>query len=128
MECIFSAELTHFWNFKLGTFDDKVGNGADLSPSSSINLAYDRNNVYAGALSLNKGYAVIPSDIYFNSEFSIAVWVKPVNTYATDSWSRIVEFGRGVTSDNIILMFNDDRDGHFYLNFYLFIYFIYLKF
>ncbi len=112
--------MTNFWSFDSGSYNDKVGNGGKLSLSDKIQFTYDHNCCgNKGALDLNTGYAVIPPDIYFNSEFSIAVWVCPVSSRSADSWSRIVEFGRGVTSDNIILMFNDDRDGHFYPNFYV---------
>ena len=62
---------------------------------------------YVWFLYFNRGYASIPTGVYFNSEFSIVTRIRIGSTSNTDKWSRIIEFGAGKTLDNIILTLND---------------------
>ena len=73
-----------------------------MTTGSLYNLGNDRNNLYMDALQLNYGYMVLPSDVYFNSPFTIAAWVYPQNL---QSWARLVDIGNGQANDNIVFGF-----------------------
>ncbi len=92
--------LTNYWPFVYGTMRDVIGS-ADMTQGSSTSFVADRFGNVNSALALNGGWTQAPPGVYFNSpEFTISVWVNPSNV--GDS-SRIIDFGNGQASDNIIL-------------------------
>ena len=66
---------------------DSVGNSA--MTSSQILYTYDRTGKSNSALNMNKGTPGVPSGTYFNSNFTISVWIK-ANTLS--QWIRILDF------------------------------------
>ncbi|MBL7975867.1 MAG: choice-of-anchor D domain-containing protein, partial [Candidatus Kapabacteria bacterium] len=45
-------------------------------------------------------YASLPSGVYFNGSFTIEAWVYPKQM---SNWSRIIDFGNGAGSNNVLL-------------------------
>ena len=66
-------------------------------------LTTDRFGNPDSALLLNKGYASVPSGIYFDPAtggFTFMAWVK---FFTVTDWNRIFDFGNGPSADNILL-------------------------
>ncbi len=81
---------THYWPIINGTMYDCIG-GKDMMPGSLYTFSNDRNILSGGSLDFTQGgYTKFPPGVYFNSSFSISVWVKS-KSHAW--WSRIVDFG-----------------------------------
>jgi len=79
---------------------DSVG-GADMTQGSLTTFAADRFGNPNAALNLNGGWTRVASGVYFNTpEFSISVWVYPINV--TSISARIIDFGNGDSADNIL--------------------------
>ena len=72
---------------------------------------------YNSCMPINYGYLNIPSGTYFNTEFTVSAWVQPIDI--TDTYTRILEFGTGKSSNNVILMFNADSTSQLYPRFYV---------
>ena len=78
---------------------------AHMIQGKFISFTLDRFGKSNSALALNGGWAQVPSGIYFDSpEFTISVWVYPQKV---GDWSRIIDFGNGPLSDNIIFALSD---------------------
>jgi hypothetical protein len=78
-----------------------VTGGADMQQGSATTFTSDRFGNVNSALSLNGGWTQVMSGIYFNTiQFSISAWVYPQNV---GIWSRVIDFGNGIASDNIFL-------------------------
>jgi len=83
---------------------DVVG-GDEMTQGNLTSFVGDRFCNPNSALALNGGWTQVPSGIYFDSsEFTISVWIYPLNV---GSWSRIIDFGNGPGSENIIFSFSD---------------------
>ena len=68
---------------------------------ASTTFTTDRFGVANSALSLNKGYTILPSQIYFDTpQFSVSVWVYYL---ATDGWARFIDMGNGCNLEEIEL-------------------------
>jgi hypothetical protein len=84
---------------------------------ANANLTADRFGKLNSALRLNQGYAQLPQGVYFNGEFSLMAWVKPRST--TEHFPRVIEFGNGAGTDNIIFSYSYANSFiplvHFYL-------------
>jgi hypothetical protein len=92
--------LTHYWPFENGTMRDAIGS-AHMAQGSSTSFFADRFGNVNSALALNGGWTQVPAGVYFDSiEFTISVWVYPSNV---GLHSRIIDFGNGLDSDNIVL-------------------------
>jgi hypothetical protein len=79
---------------------DSVG-GADMTQGSLTTFAADRFGNPNAALNLNGGWTRVASGVYFNTpEFSISVWVYPINIISSSA--RIIDFGNGQNADNIL--------------------------
>jgi hypothetical protein len=48
---------------------------------------------------LNTGHFIAPDGVYFTGDYTIAAWV---NVRAFNHWSRIIDFGNGPDSNNVI--------------------------
>ena len=46
-----------------------------------------------------QNYAYLPSGTYFSGDFTIECWVKPT---AYSNWSRVIDFGNGAGSNNVL--------------------------
>ena len=53
-------------------------------------------------------YATLPSGVYFNGDFTIEAWVYPT---AFSNWSRIIDFGNGAGSNNVLLAYTYSSSG-----------------
>ncbi len=65
---------------------------------------------YGVALSFDgtNDYVSLPSGVYFNGDFTIECWVYPRN-FA--NWARIIDFGNGAGSDNVLLSYTYGTSG-----------------
>ena len=75
---------------------------ADMTQGTPLTtFVSDRFGNPSSALSLNGGYTQVPAGIYFNSpQFSISAWVYPLSVI---NYARVVDFGNGANSNNILL-------------------------
>ena len=99
-----SDGLVHYWPFTPFNTNDILGFN-DLIQESSILLTKDRNGIEYSALDLNSGFIRISEDVYFNSSFTISVWVYPSRVGLN---ARVIDFGNGQNNDNVLLSFSDD--------------------
>jgi hypothetical protein len=82
--------------------------------SGGANATFDSNPaiVNNGSVSIDfAGYnwATMPADIYFKQDFTITAWIR-LHSYA--NWERIIDFGNGAGSNNILLAPSDGTSGH----------------
>ncbi len=83
----------------MSNLTDIVG-GANMSGGSNYSFTYDRFcNAYS-AIYFNVGFLQVPSGVYFSGDFTITTWIYLL---AYESYSRIIDFGNGGPSDNVIL-------------------------
>ena len=79
---------------------DTVGVAHMLQGTGTL-FTTDRFGVINSALNLNGGFTYVPAGIYFNSpQFTISAWVYPLQV---GTWSRLIDFGNGYPSNNIII-------------------------
>ena len=52
------------------------------------------------AVYLNQGYFIAPEGVYFSGDHTVSVWIKVIDF---ESNARIIDFGNGQSSDNIVL-------------------------
>ena len=101
---------------------DCVG-GAHMTPGPYSTFASNRNGTSIDAINLNGSYTNFPPGIYFNSAFTISVWVYPIKC---QSYAKIADFGTGQDTYNIILGFSTNSvyqlDVYFYTNGYIKVY------
>ena len=113
--------LKYFWRFQDQSLVDSIASvemtvGKEIDTTSSLNI--DHNIVTNGSVRLGGGYLRIPSGDYFeNSQFTIAFWVRPSAENAKNA--RILEFGNGKLSKNIILTINYNSGDNYYPGFYI---------
>ena len=96
----FASDLTNYWPISSLSPSDFVG-GLDMTSSNAFVYLSDRKGVNNEALNINGRAKALPNAVYFNSEFTISVWVK---TTTSQSWARIFEVGQGAPNDNVILV------------------------
>jgi hypothetical protein len=93
--------LTHHWPISNCNMSDAVGT-SHMSQGNFTNFTADRFGNLSSALALNGGWTKTPQGIYFSPpEFSISVWILPQEIGS--GFVRILDFGNGPSSDNIIL-------------------------
>jgi hypothetical protein len=68
------------------------------------------NNGVTNALDFDgvDDYISLPPAVYFNGDFTIECWVYPKSF---PNWARIIDFGNGVGSDNILLAYTYGTSG-----------------
>jgi hypothetical protein len=82
----------------MSNLTDIVG-GANMYGGSSYSFTYDRFcNAYS-AIYFNVGFLQVPSGVYFSGDFTITAWIYLL---AYQSHSRIIDFGNGAASDNVV--------------------------
>jgi hypothetical protein len=80
---------------------DVVGT-SHMRQGNFTNFTADRFGKLSSALALNGGWTEIPQGVYFDTpEFTISVWIWPQQI--DSGYVRIIDFGNGPSSDNIIL-------------------------
>jgi hypothetical protein len=91
--------MTHCWPFWSSTMLDEIG-GAHMTQGSATTFVADRFGNANAALNLNGGWTRVPSGIYFNTPaFTISTWIYP---QTIGSWARLVDFGNGAYSNNVV--------------------------
>jgi len=76
-------------------------NGAEIFPTNSSNtnaLDFDGTDDYVS----------LPAGVYFNGDFTIECWVYPKSF---PNWARIIDFGNGAGSDNVLLSYTYGTSG-----------------
>jgi len=107
--------LQNFWSFD-NTLADTVSK-CDLKIELNGALDTDRFGKVSSALFLNNGYATAPPGIYFDPAtggFTVMSWIKIASTGPS---LRIIDFGNGAESDNIMFGLLADSSkmyGHYY--------------
>ena len=81
--------------------DDIGKNNIFYIPLNTYFYTFDRLNNPVSAIYLKNSFFQFPSDIYFNSDFTIILWfsLKELN----QQYLSFVDFGNGVDSDNIVI-------------------------
>jgi len=98
--------LTHYWPICNGDMSDQISTAHMKQGYDQASFIEDRFGNKNSSLQLNGGWTYVPSGIYFNtSEFSFAVWVYPMGV---DKFARVIDFGNGAPSDNIVLSFSSN--------------------
>ena len=67
---------------------------------------------FPSALNFNtslQNYAALPSAVYFSGDFTIECWVYLT---ATTNWSRIIDFGNGASSNNVLFSTSTGTSGN----------------
>ena len=75
-------------------------NGAVISPASGNTNALDFDG--------SDDYISLPAAVYFNGDFTIECWVYP-KSFA--NWARIIDFGNGAGSNNVLLAYTYGTSG-----------------
>ena len=100
--------MTRYWTF-CGNYDDTVGTANGYGGSNAY-LTSDRFGVALSALDLSTGYIQIPSGVYFNGDYTVTAWVY-IRSF--NAWSRIIEVGNGLGSDNVLFALSKSTSGRF---------------
>ena len=82
------------------------------TPLANSSNAQFVNNSY---LWLNNGFVTAPSNVYFNGDFSVSVWIKVINF---GTWQRIFDFGNGPSSDNVLIT-TSNNNGYIFFCFFV---------
>ena len=69
----------------------------------NASLTTDRFNKPDSAISLVSGYYKLPPRVYFNSSYSLLIWLK---LKQITNWARILEVSNGAPNDNLVFGFN----------------------
>ena len=75
-------------------------NGAVISPASGNTNALDFDG--------SDDYISLPAAVYFNGDFTIECWVYP---RSFGNWARIIDFGNGAGSNNVLLSYTYGTSG-----------------
>ena len=96
--------LTHYWPITDCNMNDLIGN-ANMTQGANTTFVSDRFGNENSALNLNGGWTQVPPGIYFNSpQFTITAWVYP---QSLDYFARLIDFGNGAPSDNIMFILSN---------------------
>jgi hypothetical protein len=79
--------------------------------------AQAQGNVFSNALSLNgvNQYVSVPNGIWFSNQFTVEAWVYP---RSFGSWARLMEFGDGPGTNNVLCAFTQGPTGQPIFQFY----------
>ena len=95
---------------------DIVG-GANMYNGYNVDFVKDRFGNANSAIRFTDGYYQVPPGVYFNGDFTVSVWIKPINGFNT--WERIIDFGNGAPSDNIQFISSYSDSGKPVFNLYV---------
>jgi hypothetical protein len=102
--------LQNYWTFDNHT-NDVVG-CANLKNGVNASFSADRSGNNNSAVYLNFGYYEAPVGVYFKGDHTVSVWVKLLTI---SSYARIIDFGNGIASDNIVLAISYNSTGQPYI-------------
>jgi hypothetical protein len=94
--------LVNYWPVVSGQVSDFI-KGADLT-SANPTMQTDRFNMLSQSFRVSNytNYFSAPADVYFTgSDFTFTAWVK---VYSCASWMRLIDFGNGPGSDNVLFL------------------------
>lgn len=95
-----STGLIHNWDFD-GDLVDSVQCLPLRSNTATPNFVDDENSDdNSKYLTLTDNYLVAPAGVYFNGDYTISAWVK---VGSVKNWARVIDFGNGPNSNNVIL-------------------------
>ncbi len=104
----FTPQITEYIAFQTGliSFAPIWFNITDMVSNTGLGYTsctsgYDRFDSYLSSLWVNVGYVTFPSGVYFNGDFTVSIWVKPLTLSA--NCMRIFDFGNGAGFDNVFL-------------------------
>jgi hypothetical protein len=110
--------MTHYWPISCGSMLDVIGS-ADMTQGNATYFTLDRFGNENASLALNGGWTQVPKGVYFDTpEFTISVWVRPINVGA---YARVIDFGNLLSVnalDNIILRLDTNLNKKPALNIY----------
>ena len=97
--------LINFWPMDTNTTD--IIGYANMYNGYNVQFVEDRFGKPNSAIRFNDGYYQVPSGVYFNGDFSVAVWVK-INVRI--QWASIIDFGSdcNYNSDSVIITSQPD--------------------
>jgi hypothetical protein len=105
--------LINYWTFN-GNVNDSIGN-AHMYGGVNATLTFDRFGRSNSALNLTSGYYKVPLGVYFKgTQLTIMAWV---NVKSYESNSRLIDFGNGKFSENVVLVLTYGTGGKPYLYF-----------
>ncbi len=86
----------------------KSNNVLDFVSNDSVTTTFttwdtDRFGIYASAMTLNSGYLTLPSGVYFNGDFTVSAWVKPLSLSVNQAQIRLIDFANGEAQDNVFV-------------------------
>ena len=88
--------LINYW--PMNNLTDVVS-GANLFGGSNYSFYPDRFSTSNSAIYFNRGYLQVPTGVYFSGDFTLTAWIY-LKSY--QYYSRIIDFGNGQASANII--------------------------
>ena len=88
----------------MNNLSDVIGS-ANLYGGSSYSFVPDRFCSPNSAIFFNSGYLQVPPGVYFSGDFTVTAWIKliPYQSFSYQSFATILNFGNGLTSDNVFL-------------------------
>ena len=95
----FLVNLINYW--PMSDLTDIVS-GANLYNGKNYSFKADRFGNPNSAIYFQNGYLQAPPGVYFRGDFTFTAWI---NIQSYQRWSRIIDFGNGNPSDNIVLNF-----------------------
>ena len=102
----------NYWAF-CGNLNDLVGSENGFGGSNAI-LTSDKYGLPSSALDLSTGYIQLPSNVYFNSEYTVTAWLK-IRSFKSNS--RIIEIGNGCQNDSVIFALSNLKTGQLSMKF-----------
>ncbi len=114
------SNLLAYWKFDEGsgtTAHDATGHGYDGTLDNGPQWTPSTIPLWGNALSLNgtNQYVAVPTNTWFGSQFTIETWVYE-RSY--NSSSRVIDFGNGAPSDNVIFFLSTGTSGEPFLTVY----------
>lgn len=94
----------------VSTYVNKNGAIGIIGVNKNGGIVRAINNGSANALDLDGGnnYVTVPPAVYFSGDFTIECWVYPKSF---GNWSRIIDFGNGAGSNNVLLAYSYGTSG-----------------
>ena len=81
----------------------------DVVQCEFLNYGASSSFVDSSYIYINNGHLFASPAVYFSSDFTVTFWFKIISF--TGSWSRIVDFGNGPASDNMVMAYSSGTAG-----------------
>ena len=92
----FDNALTNYWPMD-NHVNDTVG-AANMYNGYNVQFTKDRFGNENSAIRFSNGFYQVPSGFYYNGDFTISVWIKPIKSFYN---APIFDFGNGGSTDSI---------------------------